>query len=270
MGVPVYQVDSFTEKAFGGNPAGVCVLDNAADEAWMQNVASEMNLSETAFLYKVADGEEDKGGYRLRWFTPTVEVEMCGHGTLASAHILWTEAYEKADTELRFHTMSGILKARMVEGWIQLDFPERPETPVDAPPGLIDALGVVPIYVGINKFDYFVELGSEAEVRETAPDFRMLREFNVRGVIVTARAEESADYDFVSRFFAPGAGIDEDPVTGSAHCCLAPYWARKLGKKKMVGYQASQRGGVVKVKLAEDRILLSGRAVTVFAGELVV
>jgi PhzF family phenazine biosynthesis protein len=268
MPVPIYQVDSFTDQAFAGNPAGVCVLDGSTDETWMQNVAKEMNLSETAFLYKVEKGKGGEEGYNLRWFTPAVEVEMCGHATLASAHILWTEGYEPEDTELRFHTLSGVLKARKQGEWIELDFPQRPETQVDAPPGLLEALGIEPVYVGKNSFDYFVEVSSEKVVKGISPDFRMLREFNVRGVIVTARAEESADYDFVSRFFAPGAGIDEDPVTGSAHCCLAPYWSKKLGTNEMVGFQASARGGVVKVKLAGDRVLLDGKAVTVFKGEL--
>jgi PhzF family phenazine biosynthesis protein len=266
MPIPIYQVDSFTEKPFAGNPAGVCVLDRAsseaADENWMQNVAAEMNLSETAFIFKKDDG------YSLRWFTPEVEVEMCGHATLATAHILWTEGYEREDNELSFHTMSGVLKARMVEGWIQLDFPQRPESEVDAPAGLLKALGIKPVYVGKNAFDYFVGVGSEDEVKEVSPDFSMLRELEVRGVIVTAKAEESAEYDFVSRFFAPGAGIDEDPVTGSAHCCLAPYWGTKLGKDEMVGFQTSARGGMVRVKLAGDRVLLGGKAVTVFAGHL--
>jgi PhzF family phenazine biosynthesis protein len=195
---------------------------------------------------------------------------MCGHATLASAHILWSEGYEPQDRELSFKTLSGVLKARMAQGWIELNFPQRPEEQVEPPPGLLEALGVKAVYVGKNKFDYFVELASETQVRQAAPDFRMLRSFNVRGVIVTAKAEESADYDFCSRFFAPGAGINEDPVTGSAHCCLAPYWGEKLGKQEMVGYQASARGGMVKVKLAGDRVLLAGKAVTVFKGELTV
>ncbi len=267
MGVPVYQVDSFTEEAFLGNPAGVCVLDKAADETWMQNVAMEMNLSETAFLYKVEEGEGGEEGYDLRWFTPAVEVEMCGHATLASAHILWTEGYEPKDTELCFHTLSGILKARKQGEWIELDFPQQPETRVDAPPGLLEALRIEPVHIGKNKFDYFVEVESEKIVRNLRPNIAMLKEFKVRGVIVTARSD-SGEYDFVSRFFAPGAGIDEDPVTGSAHCCLAPYWSKKLGTDEMVGFQASARGGTVKVKLAGNRVLLGGKAVTVFKGEL--
>lgn len=258
----MYQVDSFTEKVFKGNPAGVCILTSVADEVWMQNVAREMNLSETAFLYKTDDS------YNLRWFTPAIEVEMCGHATLASAHILWSEGYEDRDAELNFNTLSGVLRAMKVDAWIELDFPARPEAPVSAPQGLLEALGIEAVYVGKNKFDYLVEVSSEDEVRGLSPDFRMLREFNVRGVIVTSKAMKSADHDFVSRFFALGAGIDEDPVTGSAHCCLAPYWSAKLGKKQMVGYQVSKRGGMVKVKVAGDRVILGGKAVTVFKGEL--
>ncbi|NLI97623.1 PhzF family phenazine biosynthesis protein [bacterium] len=263
MSIPIYQVDSFTGKPFKGNPAGVCVLEEPGETQWMQNMAKEMNLSETAFLYKLKDS------YNLRWFTPKVEVEMCGHATLASAHILWSEKYESENSELRFHSLSGILKAKMLDGWIELDFPQRPQEQVEAPPGLLEALGVKAIYVGKNKFDFFVEVSSANEVRALSPDFRMLREFNVRGVIVTAKSD-LPEYDFVSRFFAPGAGIDEDPVTGSAHCCLAPYWSQKIGKKEMVAYQASERGGVVKVRLTGDRVYLMGKSVTIFKGELTI
>jgi PhzF family phenazine biosynthesis protein len=262
MKIPIYQVDSFTGQPFAGNPAGVCLLDKEANEAWMRNVAREMNLSETAFLYK------ESKGYNLRWFTPEVEVEMCGHATLASAHILWAEGYESVDKELSFQTLSGLLKARIADDWIELDFPQRPESKVDIPPGLLEALGIKAHYVGKNRFDYFVEVSSEDEVRNLSPDFRMLEAYKVRGVIVTAKADESAEYDFCSRFFAPGAGINEDPVTGSAHCCLAPYWAAKLDKDEMVGFQASARGGYVRVKMAGERVLLGGKAVTFFRGTL--
>lgn len=261
MAIPIYQVDSFTDEPFRGNPAGVCMPGKKMDEDWMLKVAREMNLSETAFLEKTGDG------YNLRWFTPKVEVALCGHATLASAHVLWSEGYENPSSELLFSTLSGILGANKKADWIELDFPQRPESPVDAPAGLIEALGIEPKYIGKNEYDYFVEAASERDVRNTSPDFRMLREFNVRGVIVTSRSD-SPDYDFVSRFFAPGAGIDEDPVTGSAHCCLAPYWSKKLGKNEMVGYQASERGGIVKVRVAEERVFLQGKAVTIFKGEL--
>jgi PhzF family phenazine biosynthesis protein len=220
-----------------------------------------MNLSETAFLYREDDG------FRLRWFTPTVEVDLCGHATLASAHVLWTTGYLWTSEEARFHTRSGLLTARQVDGWIELNFPATPAAAEPAAPGLVEALGVTPVYVGRNQFDSMVEVASEEEVRQAQPDYAALRSQPVRGVIVTSRSK-SAKYDFVSRFFAPGSGINEDPVTGSAHCCLAPYWAEKLGKTEMVGYQASPRGGTVRVRLEGDRVILGGQAVMVMRGTL--
>ena len=261
MAVPIYQVDSFTDEAFKGNPAGMCILPKAADESWMQNVAREMNLSETAFLYR------EKDGYNLRWFTPKIEVDLCGHATLASAHVLFEEGYLKPHEQARFYTKSGLLKAERKGEWIELDFPAEPETPADPPPELTKALGVDPKYVGKNRFAYLVQVDSEEKLRKMKPDFALLAKIPGVGVIVTARSNTS-EYDFVSRFFAPGAGIDEDPVTGSAHCCLGPYWGAKLGKDELVGYQASERGGIVKVRLAGDRVFLGGKAVTVFRGEL--
>jgi PhzF family phenazine biosynthesis protein len=267
MGIPIFQVDSFTEKPFAGNPAGVCILDRASsevgDEVWMQMVAREMNLSETAFVYKIEDG------YNLRWFTPVLEVDLCGHATLASAHILFTEGYLETGKQARFQTKSGLLRAELKGDWIQLDFPAEPEAPTETPPELARALGVSPGYVGKNRFAYLVEVNSEDTVRGIRPDFELLRSIPGVGIIVTSRADSEV-YDFCSRFFAPGAGINEDPVTGSAHCCLGPYWGKKLGKKEMVGYQASARGGIVKVRLAGDRVFLGGKAVTVFKGELTV
>jgi PhzF family phenazine biosynthesis protein len=254
------QIDAFTSEAFRGNPAAVCLLDRERDAEWMQNVAAEMNLSETAFLLPNDDG------YSLRWFTPAVEVALCGHATLASAHALWEE---RGLTSARFHTKSGELTAERRGDLIELDFPATLEQPSDAPEGLLESLGVdAPVYVGKNKFDYLVEVESEAIVRALDPDHARLRRIPVRGVIVTSRSSSSA-IDFVSRFFAPGSGIDEDPVTGSAHCCLTPYWAAKLGKQEMVAYQASKRGGVVRVRLDGDRVKLAGNAVTVLRGELV-
>lgn len=258
----ITQVDAFTDKPFAGNPAAVCVLSSPREEAWMRNVAREMNLSETAFLVKQADG------YDLRWFTPTVEIKLCGHATLASAHVLWEEGLLKPNEQARFHTLSGLLTADRRGDWIELDFPAVVEQPAEAPTGLAAALGANPTYVGKNKFDYLVEVASEDEVRRLAPDHSALRKIDVRGVIVTARAT-TAGFDFVSRFFAPGSGIDEDPVTGSAHCCLGPYWAKKLGKSDLVAYQASPRGGVVRVRVAGDRVKLGGQAVTVLRGELI-
>ena len=262
MEVPIYQVDAFTEKPFAGNPAAVCLLDGPADEAWMQNVGREMNLSETALLYRADDG------FNLRWFTPTVEVELCGHATLASAHVLFTEGYLRADDEARFHTKSGLLTATRAGEWLELDFPATAAKEAEAPPGLLEALGVAEAsYVGKTRFDYLVEAAGEEAVRGIEPDPRRLRELNVRGVMVTARAAAD-EHDFVSRFFAPGAGIDEDPVTGSAHCALGPYWGAKLGCEEMVAFQASARGGVVRVTLAGDRVKLAGKAVTVLRGKL--
>lgn len=254
------QIDAFTSQAFRGNPAAVCLLDRERDETWMQDVAVEMNLSETAFLLR-----RDAGDYSLRWFTPAVEVALCGHATLASAHALYEE---HGLTSVRFHTKSGVLTANRVGNAIELDFPATPEQTADAPEGLLDSLGVsAPVYVGRNRFDYLVEVASEDEVRALDPDHSRLRRIPVRGVIVTSRSPE---FDFVSRFFAPGSGIDEDPVTGSAHCCLTPYWSAKLGKEEMTAFQASRRGGVVHVRLAGDRVKLGGEAVTVLRGELTV
>lgn len=258
------QVDAFTDQPFRGNPAAVCLLDRERDAAWMQNVGAEMNLAETAFLLPASDG------WSLRWFTPVVEVDLCGHATLASAHTLWEEGILAPDAEARFQTKSGLLTANRKGDWIELDFPVKRDEPIAAPAGLLDALGVeASIYVGRNQFDYIVELPSEEAVRRLRPDHSVLRQLPVRGIIVTSRADQG-DYDFVSRFFAPGSGIDEDPVTGSAHTCLAPYWASRLGKTEFLAYQASPRGGILRVKLAGDRVKLGGRAVTVLRGELVI
>jgi PhzF family phenazine biosynthesis protein len=261
MPQPVIQVDAFADRPFAGNPAAVCVMDAARDEAWMRNVAMEMNLSETAFLHP------ENSGYRLRWFTPTVEVALCGHATLASAHVLWETGALPADGEARFHTQSGLLTCRRDGEWIWMDFPAKPEQPAGGIPGLAEALGVEPVYVGRSHFDVIVEVASEDAVASLAPDITALRRVEARGVIVTARASRPG-FDFVSRFFAPNAGVDEDPVTGSAHCVLAPYWAARLGRDELTGYQASRRGGTVRVRAAGDRVHLGGRAVTVMRGEL--
>jgi PhzF family phenazine biosynthesis protein len=258
------QIDAFTDTPFRGNPAAVCLLDRERDAEWMQNVAAEMNLSETAFLLPRSDG------WSLRWFTPAVEVALCGHATLASAHALWEERLLPASETARFHTQSGLLSARQDRGWIELDFPVTREQACDPPASLLEALGTPsPRYVGRNKFDYIVELASEHEVRGLQPDHTVLRQIPVRGVIVTSRSA-NGEYDFVSRFFAPGSGIDEDPVTGSAHCCLTPYWSERLKKSELVAHQASARGGTLRVRLDGDRVKLAGRAVTVLRGELTV
>jgi PhzF family phenazine biosynthesis protein len=262
MGFPLFQVDAFTDRPFTGNPAAVCLLSGPRDDGWMQAVAAEMNLSETAFLHPQADG------FSLRWFTPAVEVDLCGHATLAGAHVLWETGQLQPDSPARFFTRSGLLTARREGDRIELDFPAEPEDPVPAPLGLVEALGVTPKYVGKNRFDYLLEVADEESVRRLKPDGRLLATVAARRVIVTSRAT-SPEYDFVSRFFAPAAGIDEDPVTGSAHCCLGPYWGARLGKGDLVGYQASARGGEVRVRLAGPRIHLGGQAVTVLRGELV-
>jgi len=262
MGITIYQVDSFTDKPFSGNPAGVCIMDELQDDGWMQNVAREMNLSETAFLLKQAEG------YNLRWFTPAVEVELCGHATLASAHMLWEIGLLETGENAIFHTLSGLLTAIQRGKWIEMNFPATYEKQTIAPSGLIESLGVPVKYTGKNQFDYLVEVESEDIVSSVKPDFGLLQSVAARGVIVTSLTD-SDEYDFVSRFFAPGVGVNEDPVTGSAHCCLSPFWSKRLGKDELVGYQASSRGGVVKVRCAGDRVFLSGQAVTVLRGELV-
>jgi PhzF family phenazine biosynthesis protein len=261
MQSPIYQVDSFTSKPFQGNPAGVCILDASQPDAWMQNVALEMNLSETAFLLK------DRDGYRLRWFTPRVEVDLCGHATLASAHILWETGRETTDTELRFQTRSGLLTAKYNEGWIELNFPKATLVDANPPDGMLTALDVDALYVGHDGTDYLVELENEKILRSLQPDFNRLERVSSRGVIVTARSD-SPEYDFVSRFFGPQVGIPEDPVTGSAHCVLAPYWAAKLGKESFSAYQASARGGELRVRIEGDRVAICGQAVTIIAGTL--
>jgi PhzF family phenazine biosynthesis protein len=261
MPLSITQVDAFTSHPFSGNPAAVCVLPGERDPAWMQNVAQEMNLAETAFLHPRPDG------WGLRWFTPAVEVDLCGHATLASAHVLWEIGRLRADETARFHTRSGLLTAVKRGDWIELDFPATPDEPVEAPDGLAESLGVTPLYVGRSRFDYIVEVDGEEAVRDLRPDFGLMKKVGGRGVIVTSRSA-TPDWDFVSRFFAPAAGIDEDPVTGSAHCCLAPYWSRRLNKSSFRARQISARGGELKVDLKGDRVLLGGQAVTVLRAEL--
>jgi PhzF family phenazine biosynthesis protein len=262
MSIPLLQVDAFTDAPFAGNPAAVCLLQGPADAGWMQNVAREMNLSETAFLHP------EGPAHRLRWFTPTVEVDLCGHATVASAHALWETGRAPRGGRIDFLTRSGRLSAEQNGAWIELDFPAKPVAPAEAPGDLLGALGVDARFVGRNQFDYLVEVDAEKTVRGLAPDSRRLASLPVRGVIVTSRADEPA-WDFVSRFFAPGSGMDEDPVTGSAHCALGPFWSERLGKHELVGYQASARGGVVRVRVAGDRVRLGGQEVTILRGELV-
>jgi len=264
--VCITQIDAFADRPFTGNPAGVLLLDEPVEAAWMQSVATEMNLSETAFLLPV------DGGWNLRWFTPTVEIDLCGHATLASAFHLFTDHGFIGD-ELRFDTRSGWLTAiRQADGWIELDFPAditTPLPPTDAPDGLFHGLELHPedvVALARGRTDILVELADARAVRALAPDFRLLRNVAARGISVTAPGDEG--FDFVSRFFAPGSGVDEDPVTGSAHCTLGPYWAEKFGRNELVAYQASSRGGTVRVSVPPEgsplwrkRVRLAGRAV---------
>jgi len=262
MGIPLALIDAFTNHPFSGNPAVVCLLDAWPGDGWLQDVAAEMKQSETAFLVQNANG------YDLRWFTPAVEVALCGHATLASAHFLWEQERTPLDKEISFATKSGILKAARRGAEIELDFPLKPAEPAEPPADLLPALGVEAQYVGRNQFDYLVEVESELALRRMTPDFKRLSNVPVRGTIVTSRSSD-ARFDFVSRFFAPAAGIDEDPVTGSAHCCLADFWRTRLGKTEFLAYQASRRGGVLRVRVTNDRAFLGGTAVTVARGELV-
>ena len=259
------QIDAFADRPYRGNPAAVCLLDEERDSQWMQAVAAEMNLSETAFVRPV--GED----FDLRWFTPAVEVDLCGHATLAAAHALWSEARVPGDGRISFQTRSGILTATRHGDGVELDFPATGPGPANVAAeelgALGDALGVEPVHVARSAFDFLVVVGTEDVVRGLSPDFLRLRELASRGVIVTSESDDP-HFDFVSRFFAPGVGVDEDPVTGSAHCCLGPYWSERLRKTQMRAFQASPRGGVVNVRVAGERVILGGNAVTVFRGEL--
>ncbi len=259
----IIQVDAFTDQPFSGNPAAVCVMSEARGDDWMQNIAREMNLSETAFLIKLEDG------YNLRWFTPAFEVDLCGHATLASAHVLYELREAAVSSKIHFHTRSGLLTASKNGDWIELDFPVEPGGKVECPAALLEALGVSADNVDVlkNRMDYMVVVDDEAIIRSMKPDFNLLASIDTRGIIVTAKSGNQ-EYDFVSRFFAPLAGVNEDPVTGSAHCCLAPYWCEQFSKDQLTGYQASARGGVVGVRINGDRVVISGQAVTVFRGEL--
>jgi len=261
MNYPIFQVDAFTGQMFRGNPAAVCILEEPREDSWMLSLAQEMNLSETAFITPC------EKGYNLRWFTPVVEVDLCGHATLASAHILWEEGILKAEQVANFFTKSGPITARRTGDWIEMDFPEQAATKTVAPDGLASALGVTVDEVHYNGVDYLVPLDAAKTIRALEPDFQELKKINTRGVIVTSLAD-TAEYDFISRFFAPRVGISEDPVTGSAHCCLGPYWSERLGKKNLVGFQASSRGGVVRVTIENNKVVLGGQAVTCLRGQL--
>jgi len=261
MALTIHHVDAFSDSIFSGNPAAVCILSEPREDTWMQKLAQEINLSETAFLQKRGDG------YNLRWFTPLVEVDLCGHATLASAHILWEQGLLRADQVARFHTRSGLLKAERRGDWIEMDFPPLPDREIPIPRGMVKAIGLRPKYLGRSRFDYIAELESEAAVRRIKPNFTLLAALPIRGLIVTAKAK-TAPFDFVSRFFAPRAGINEDPVTGSSHSVLGPFWKNRLGKAELLAYQASKRGGVLRVRVGDRRVFIEGKAVTVFRSEL--
>jgi PhzF family phenazine biosynthesis protein len=269
MSVRFTHVDAFTAEPFRGNPAAVVVLDAWPSATWMQSVAAEMNLSATAFLVEEA-AAAGGAGFGLRWFTRTAELQLCGHGTLASARVLWEDGLAPGNGPIAFRAPGGALHASRAGDWIELDFPATPPAEIACPDGLADALGVAPAWVGKSRFDIVAVVDDETAVRDATPDPTALRRLDARGVILTAAANPGAGHDFVSRFFAPSVGIDEDPVTGSAHCCLAPYWAARLNRHELVGYQASARGGVVRVRVDGDRVRLSGQTAVVARGELLV
>lgn len=262
MGQRITVVDAFTHVAFTGNPAAVCVLTQPTTEAWMQSVAQEMGHSETAFCVL-----RPEGSVELRWFTPTREVGLCGHATMAAAHVLWEEGWLAPNKGLRFSTLSGELIATPLGRIIELDFPARPASETSAPGLLLDALGVSPEWVGRDEDDYLLSLANEEAVKTCKPNFAVLAQVDTRGVIITAPGDHD-QIDFVSRFFAPRFGIDEDPVTGSAHCALAPFWSSRLGKAELTARQLSVRGGELEVTLRDDRVTLRGTCVTTLRGNL--
>jgi PhzF family phenazine biosynthesis protein len=264
MSLPIAIIDAFTSEPFKGNPAAVCLMEQQPEENWMQQVAEEMNLSETAFLLPREDGS-----YSLRWFTPTNEVDLCGHATLASAHYLWTNGNVQLGRTLQFHTRSGLLTAQRSEnGSITLNFPAEPVEQTAAPDELLHGLGLIPRFVGRNRMDFLVEVDSEETVRTLKPDYSLLARVPSRGVIVTSRSTTGSSIDFVSRAFFPASGVNEDPVTGSAHCALAPYWQKRLRKDVLCAYQASARGGELLVRVEESRVYMTGEAVTILTGNL--
>jgi PhzF family phenazine biosynthesis protein len=263
MSPELHLVDAFTGAPFRGNTAAVCILDGPGDPVWMQQVAGEMKHSETAFLHP------EQGGWNLRWFTPEREVDLCGHATLAAAFTLWTTGHEKPESAIAFGTRSGTLTARKDGNWIKLDFPAEPVTSAASVPGLDQALGVSTVFVGRNRFDILAELPSASELCTLEPDMAALAAIPTRGIIITA-VSDLPHFDFVSRFFAPSLGVPEDPVTGSAHCCLGPYWGEKLKKTELNGFQCSTRGGTVRVTLHGDRVTLGGHAVHISSGKLLV
>ena len=268
MSQPVIQVDAFTSIPFAGNPAAVCVLGKPRDEKWMRDVAREMNLSETAFVVKHPTENE----WLLRWFTPGAEVDLCGHATLATAHVLFEDGHVSRDEAIHFQTRSGRLSVRSSGGWLEMDFPAQPVQAAPPPSGLLESIGLelgAPTFVGRNASDWLIAIEDAARLRALAPDMVRLATIEARGVVVTAPSDD-AKYDFISRFFGPAVGVPEDPVTGSAHCALAPYWADRLNRNELVAFQASARGGEVRARFEGSRVQLTGQAVIVLRGELVV
>ena len=261
MSLPLYHVNAFSSNAFGGNPAAVCILSELRDDAWLQSVAAQMNLSETAFVF------DDGISITLRWFTPEREGDLCGHATLASAHALWKYGYRPVESEIEFHTKSGILTAQLSQGLIQLDFPTIAPVPVAAPAKLIELLGITPLYSGKFGEKYLFEVATEQQLLAVNPNMTELLQLPERGVSITC-VDSSGRYDFISRYFAPWVGIDEDPVNGSSHCALTPFWSQRLAKANLTARQASARGGDLSLQLAGDRVKISGTALTVLAGEL--
>ena len=260
-GIPILQIDAFADELFTGNPAAVCLPEAEPPTGWMQQVAAEMNLSETAFVWPSGDG------FGLRWFTPVAEVDLCGHATLATAFALWETGRVDCGDGISFATRSGVLEVRREQGMIKMNFPAEPATSCEPPNGLAKALGAEILWCGQNRFDYLVEVANEQTLLDLRPDFASLAKLDTRGVIVTVAAERDLA-DFVSRFFCPALGINEDPVTGSAHCCLAPFWAERLGRDELTGFQISKRGGVVQCEVIGDRVELGGHAVKIFSGTM--
>ena len=250
----VHVITAFADHPAAGNPAAVCLTGGPADPAWMQSVARRMNLSETAFLHRI---DQD---FSLRWFTPTTEVELCGHATLASAFVLWETGALPTAEPARFQTLSGELTCRRDGHWITMDFPASPVRPWSAPAGLAADLGGPIVASFTTGMDHLVEVADETVLRRLRPDWAALARLGQRGVIATCRSADPR-WDFVSRFFAPAIGVNEDPVTGSTHCALAPFWAARLGRTTLTGYQASARGGTVRVEVRGQRVVLGGKAV---------
>ncbi|WCK56765.1 PhzF family phenazine biosynthesis protein [Aneurinibacillus sp. Ricciae_BoGa-3] len=258
----IFHINAFTDKPFSGNPAAICILDTPQEKQWMQRMAQEMNQPVTAFIFRRTNNL-----YDLHWFTPTTELDLCGHGTLGSAHVLWQQDYLTPDKGIQFYTKSGLLTVKQVSDGIQLDFPANPPVDAEVPAELKQALGIPAKHVAKNSLGYILEVESEEIVKKIQPNFELLSFIPVTGVIVTSPSSYT-DFDFVSRYFAPRIGINEDPVTGSAHCGLGPYWSAKLQKKKLIGYQASSRGGIVKLELRENQVLLTGQAITILEGKV--